>query len=135
MARRPSLTSWRFVLGAAVALVLVGCGPKHTTGQMFVDPDGDMSTAPGMFFDMPPVDDRLDVSTGDRQDWRYIIVPKAGMLSVALNLDDPTMAGTWYVHDQEGRIIHQQALDPSLGFYELPTRPVMPGRYRHGQIL
>ncbi|MDX9723466.1 MAG: hypothetical protein RBU37_22145 [Myxococcota bacterium] len=118
------------LLFLALASSLLACGPKQTnTGIKFVDTDGSQSAANGLFFDMGPVDDRLNTSAGDSQDWRYIIIPTSGRLSVTVNVDDPNMPGAWVLRDPEGRTVHQQSLNPAQGFYEVRSLPVRPGQY------
>jgi len=112
-----------------VCIVLGACGPRQLETTFKQDPDGDMGTANGLFFDLPPVDDRLNSGSGDSSDWRYIIVPRTGMMSVSLNVDDPSMVGAWYLHDPEGRVIHSEVFTEAHGYYELASMPVEPGRY------
>lgn len=132
--RSSSLPGVLLVLLVPVALC-VACDRSQQvrTGPLYVDPDGDQGTANGLFHDMPPVDDRLNAQGGDSEDWRYIIVPTSGRLSLTLNVDDPSMAGNWALHDPKGRVIHSEAFDAARGFYQLPEMPVEPGTY-HFQI-
>ncbi len=118
-------------VGVVLALLVVGCAGQRAvnTGPIAVDHDASSGTANGLFFDMPPVDDRLNVAGGDSEDWRYIIVPRSGRLSVTLNLDNREMPGMWYLYDSAGRVVHSQAFNPSEGYYELTHFPVQAGQY------
>lgn len=92
------------------------------------DEGGTMSTALGLFFDLP-IDDRLNSDVGDDVDWRYILVAEPGVLSVNLNVDNPYMMGFWDLRDGMGRVMFTERLDPRKGYYEAINVPVEPGRY------
>ena len=97
--------------------------------QVVSDTDSRMEGALGLIFNMSQIDDRLDVSKGDSQDWRYIIIPEDGKLTINVNLDSPSsMEGGWDIYDSQGRTLHTQPFQASQGFYQFDY-PVQTGIY------
>ena len=115
----------------------VGDQPKDTAPDpgseiqdVYIDNDADKNTALGLIFGMPLIDDRLDVDQKDEQDWRYIIVPESGRMSIIINLDTPEkMSGGWNILDDQGRTLHSQSFVPNQGYYEFKDYPVKSGVY------
>lgn len=108
--------------------------PIETQTTAVRDFDSSKDGALGLIFKMPPVDDRISVSEGDSEDWRYIIVPDAGTMNVTIHLDSPAnIIGTWYIRDALGREMHSENFDRSHDTYELKDLAVSKGLY-HLQI-
>ena len=94
------------------------------------DTDATREGALGLIFGMPQIDDRLNFDAGDKEDWRYIVVAEAGVMSITLNLDTPqTIQGGWNIYDSEERALLRQSFVQGQGFYEFPNFPVKPGIY------
>lgn len=102
----------------------------ETQTDTFIDPDATKESALGLIFGMPQIDDRLDYSGGDREDWRYIIVAEQGVMSVTINVDQPQKVdGGWNIIDSEGRVLHRQSFSKTEGYYEFSNFPVKRGIY------
>ncbi|MBR4986344.1 MAG: hypothetical protein IKY83_11475 [Proteobacteria bacterium] len=102
----------------------------QTETANFIDLDNKKEGALGLIFGMAQIDDRLDYSGGDREDWRYILVSEPGMMTIKINIDQPgNIDGGWNIIDSEGRTLHRQSFSKSQGYYEFANFPVKRGVY------
>jgi hypothetical protein len=96
--------------------------------EQYIDLDNSKEHPLGLIFGMPEVDDRLDYNSGDREDWRYIVVTEPGMMTISLNLDTPKdIKGSATIVDSEGRMVRTQPFIAGQGFYEFRDIPVTRG--------
>ncbi|MGI5829700.1 MAG: hypothetical protein ACOX8U_05975 [Bradymonadia bacterium] len=104
--------------------------PIETQTGTIIDSDSSKEKALGLIFGMPQIDDRLDVNAGDMEDWRYIIVPEAGQMSISINIDTPgTIQGGWSIYDYNERTLITESFNPNQSFYQLKSVPVEKGIY------
>ncbi len=102
----------------------------QSEASLSYDTDASREGALGLIFGMPQIDDRLDFNSGDKEDWRYIVVAENGVMSITLNLDSPqSIQGGWNIYDSEERALLRQSFVQGQGFYEFPNFPVKPGVY------
>lgn len=134
---------FRKILGLNLALIglgiFAGCvvdGPENqadapieTQTDVKVDPDNSYKKALGLFFDLK-VDESIDFNGQDSEDWRYIIVPEAGLLTLNLSLDTPNgVNGTIKIQDAQERAQRTLVIEDGKGFYQIADLDVTQGIY------
>lgn len=104
--------------------------PVETQTNVIIDTDSNKTKALGLIFGMPQIDDRLDANLGDKEDWRYIIVPEPGQMSISINIDSPAnIQGGWNIYDYNERTLLTESFSPNQSFYQLNSFPVEQGVY------
>lgn len=93
-------------VGAAVALsqLAVACygQPVDRSDWWKYDDDRNRHAARGVFFDRE-IEDSLNAAEGDEKDWKYVIIPESGVLSLSIVFDDHDLRATVSIYDPQGR--------------------------------
>ena len=104
--------------------------PIQTQTVTEIDKDNSYKRALGLFFDVQKIDDSIDASAGDSEDWRYIIVTQPGVITLKIGLDSPDkVTGEFNIQDAQGRSLRKVPIESKDKYYEISDISVAEGIY------
>ncbi|MBQ9395318.1 MAG: hypothetical protein IJU23_07345 [Proteobacteria bacterium] len=87
--------------------------------DVYLDYDNNKDGALGLIFGMTAINDRLDFTSGDSEDWRYIVVAEPGNVTIKFRVDKPgSVTGGWKVIDADNRTLKEEMLKGNQEYYE-----------------
>ena len=87
--------------------------------DVYLDYDNNKDGALGLIFGMTAINDRLDFSSGDSEDWRYIVVAEPGDVTIKFRVDKPgNVTGGWKVIDSNNRTLKEEMFKGNQEYYE-----------------
>ena len=102
------------VLAVLAAFLTTAC-----SGQHLKDPDGDGSRDKARPFSrVGPTEDRLSVSSGDREDWRFILPERAGSMEMRISVgkwEESTISGHVTIFTEVGDRLEEKAMPAGSG--------------------
>lgn len=121
--------SWALALCLGAGALASGCassGPNLSDADK-VDRQRDGALA---IFIKRKVTDELDVAQGDAVDWKYVDIPRAGVMRVAVAFDNPErIEGRVTLRDNFGTVLENFAIDGGNNLYTFAPVNATTGRY------
>ncbi len=104
-----------WLAGLAVLALFAGA----CSGQSVKDPDGDETRLKSRpFKHLEPTEDKLDVSTGDLEDWRFFLPEKPGKMEIRVSVgkwEESTLVGFITIFTDVGDRVLERPIAPGSG--------------------
>ena len=128
--KNPLILKVVICLLSIIAIVLLnGCPQVCAPFNKNSGTDSSRDTAMLLTTQGGAVEDRIDACDGDNTDWKYILVPDSGNVTIKISLDNPKLQAKMTFHEAFGRQLEQRATVGGVTYYEFTKIPVEKGKY------